>query len=201
MGKPFVRNQLFGIVLLGMLFMAGFTCHHPSPANATPMVRKNDAEPFPYSPFRGLYDRANGDIVNAPAEDVELALSYPSFKEKGPLQGGGRRLTLLVQDRVYGIGEEIHILHFLEETQPGAELYIMGPKPVYGEYLDGQLQGGAPPPLDYPWMTVYDGEVLSSPELDYNFEISRYRFESPGQHRVQWKIGDAVSNTLLITVK
>ena len=77
----------------------------------------------------------------------------------------------------------------------------MGPKEVFGEYLDEELQGGVPLEQDYPWVGLYDGEVLPSPELDYNFEISKYSFETSGEHRVQWRIGGCASNTVVLTVK
>ncbi len=159
-----------------------------------------DSSHFPYSPFRGLYDRQGDEIIDAAAEDTKLAMSYPDFQGKGPVKDG-TRLTIMVQNRVFAKGETIHILHFVEITRPGAELYIMGPKQVYGLYIDDHLMGEQAPDSQYPWVGIYDGAVLPSPELDYNFEIGKYAMDVIGEHNIQWRIDGFVSNTVVVTIK
>jgi hypothetical protein len=71
----------------------------------------------------------------------------------------------------------------------------MGPKAIYGEYVDGQLVTPAQPPPE-----IYDGLVVDSPDVDYNYDITSYRFSRPGHHQIYWQLGDLRSNTLDIEV-
>ena len=51
---------------------------------------------------------------------------------------GGTRLTILAKKNRYRVNEEVRIIHVLEVVEPGHRLFVMGPKPIYGEYIDGQ---------------------------------------------------------------
>ena len=42
---------------------------------------------------------------------------------------------------------------------------------------------------------------MPSPAVDYNFEISTYTFHEPGIYRIQWRLGQLVSNTLEVIVE
>ena len=77
----------------------------------------------------------------------------------------------------------------------------MGPKRPPGEYVDGTLATGAPEIPDYPWVATYDGVTLPSPAIDYNYEITSYRFDAPGTHAIQWRLGKLASNVITIRVR
>jgi hypothetical protein len=139
-------------------------------------------------------------LVEAPEEDQAVARDYPEFISKGQAVGGVR-LTIMTTKTRYEIGEEVRVIHVLEATDPGHELYVMGPKTVYGEYVDNELATPPPPEADPPWQPqFYDGAVEPSPGLDYNYEITAYRFSQPGPHFVRWELGHLRSNLLEIEV-
>jgi hypothetical protein len=92
----------------------------------------------------GLFERQGNRIVDAPPEDIAVARTYPLFPDKGSIISGVR-LNLMSQRRQYRIGEEVRVVHVVEVVEPGREVYVMGPKPVYGEYVDDVL---VPPPPD-----------------------------------------------------
>lgn len=148
-----------------------------------------------------LYVRDGALIVKAPAADLAVARRYPAFADKGEIRHG-QRLTIMSAKTSYRTGEAIRVIHVLEAPKAGKELYVMGPKPVEEEYVDDQL---ASPPRT---LTSYDGRVLRSPGADFNYEITVYRFDEPGEHAIQWKGGGAsvqgdlglVSNVLRVTV-
>lgn len=148
-----------------------------------------------------LYIRDGKQIVNAPPEDLAVARRYPAFQDKGKLQNG-QRITIMTAKMVYGVGEEVRVIHVLEAPEAGHELYVMGPKPIQEEHLDGQLASPARAG------DAYDGMVTKSPGVDFNYEISTYRFDKPGVHTIQWKGGGhpiqadlkLESNVLRITV-
>jgi hypothetical protein len=152
--------------------------------------------------FPGVYIRVGNDIRPAPEPDQAVARGYPEWKDKGPFIDQ-RRITLLCAKGTFAQNEEIHVLHVVETLRPGDELYVMGPKQVLGEYVDGTLvtapapQG--PDPLEP--TGIYDGMVLPSPAADYNYEITVYRFSSPGVHEIQWKLGALESNVLRLTIQ
>jgi hypothetical protein len=150
-----------------------------------------------------LYVRRGNDIVDAPAADIAVLRSYPSLPGKGPLTGAaGERLTILTAKTTYAPGEEIRVIHVHEATLPGASLYVMGPKEVSGEYVDGKLASRA--------ATVqpgaYDGAVLASPGVDTNYDITSHRLAA-GRHTLQWRSdtlsGPAVleSNVVAVDVR
>jgi hypothetical protein len=139
-------------------------------------------------------------IVDAPQEDVEVAVGYHAWTDKGPTIDG-RRLTLLARKRSYRTGEEVRVVHVVESTRADDFLYVAGPKKVYGEFVDGQSATPLPPndidplvPLDY------DGPMIPSPVVDYNYEVTAYVFAEPGAHEIRWKLGVLESNTLKIFV-
>jgi hypothetical protein len=102
------------------------------------------------------------------------------------------------------VGEEVQVIHVCEVTKPGIEVYVMGPKRIHEEYVDGKL-GSAP----WKGLGVYDGAVLTLPMADANYDLTTYTWTTPGTHTIQWRHGGTtcdiagvapVSNTLTITV-
>jgi hypothetical protein len=147
-----------------------------------------------------LYLREGDRIVEAPAAMQAIAREYTTWIDKGEVSQG-RRLTIMTRPLRYTVGEPIPVIHVLEATEPGVELYIMGPKPIYGEYLDGRLVTEPAPAGDEPWAPViYDGPVLSGPGVDFNYEITTYVFQEPGVHQLHWQLGNLRSNTLQIEI-
>jgi len=150
--------------------------------------------------FAELYVRIPKDLVRAPEADHRVLRSYP----KSPVRGrshAGRQITLLAESRVYAVHEAVRVLHVLEVTAKGEELFVMGPKPITGEWVDGVRVTPEVPKWGAFTMGDYDGAVLQSPGLDVNFEISVYTFATPGLHHVQWKAGVVDSNVLCIEVR
>ena len=146
----------------------------------------------------GLFEWRDGVVIDAPPEDVEVARSYPQFSEKGLLVSGVR-LTVMSRRLRYRVGEEVRVVHVVEIVEPGREVYVMGPKPVYGEYVDDILVTAVPP--DDVWEpATYNGPILPSPAVDYNYDITAYRFDQIGAHRIQWRLGTLRSNVLTIEV-
>jgi hypothetical protein len=144
--------------------------------------------------WRGLWTRKGNEIVEALPEDIAVAKSYPTTHEKSEVVGG-TRLTILTKKKQYQIGEEVRVIHVLEVVEPGHEVFIMGPKPVYGEYVDDR-----PVTLELPSLADYDGVVLESPNVDYNYNITSYSFFEPGRHRIHWQMGELRSNTLELEI-
>ncbi len=100
----------------------------------------------------------------------DAARLYEGWQDKGPV-AGGQRLTLLAPRVAGRVGEPVEVLHVYEITEPGRELHVMGPKPVFGETLDGAPASAPPPDDDDPLHPgLYDGRVLASPGIDANFE-------------------------------
>ncbi len=143
----------------------------------------------------GLFMREGDRIVEASPEDVEVARGYPTFADKGPVKGG-RRITILSRKKEYRVGEAVRLIHVLEVLEPGQEIFAMGPKAVSGEYVDGR----AATPEASGEGEAYDGRVLESPGVDYNYDITTYAFDEPGRHTIQWRMGDLRSNTLELDV-
>lgn len=136
------------------------------------------------------------------ADQFAATLAYATWPDKGMIVRG-RRLTILTMRECVRPNETTQIIHVAEAIDPSAVLYTMGPKAVLGEQVDGKLvtapeveDGDAllPPGL-------YDGPVVPGPAVDYGYEMSTYRFETPGVHRIVWHLGDLVSNELLIFVE
>ncbi len=149
-----------------------------------------------------LYARAGGKIVDAPAADLAVLQGYVAWANKGPLQEpSGQRLTIMTAKTHYTVGEEVRVIHVHEATKPGVELYIMGPKTAYGEFVDGVLAGPAAS-TD----TSYDGAVVPSPAIDHNYEVSVHKLAA-GTHTLQWKTvtmsspAQLISNELVVDVR
>lgn len=148
----------------------------------------------------GLFIREGDRILPATAEDEEVARSYPIFPDKGAVVGG-YRLTILTRSFTIHTGDPIHIIHVCEAVLPDSLLYVMGPKPVHDEYVNGTLSTTALPPGEHPPApSSYDGRTVDGPAVDYNYEITQYRFERPGTYLIQWRPGILVSNTLRLQV-
>jgi hypothetical protein len=134
---------------------------------------------------------------------IESALmeSYQEWSDKGQVIDG-RRITILTGNLSYQVNEEVRIAHVMEATLPGHEVYVMGPKEVFGEYINGVLQGEAlPDDQSDPFSPLeYDGRVLDSPATDFNYDVSVYSFVAPGAYEICWKPGKWISNTLKIEV-
>ena len=149
----------------------------------------------------GLFLRQGLHIIESSPEDQAIAHAYPHWPDKGPLQNG-QRITLLARDTTFHVDEEIHILHVHEVITPGGLVHVMGPKPVYDEYLDDRLVTPESPPGDDPFdPSLYNGRAIPSPAVDYNFEITTYRFSAPGRHRIDWRAGGLRSNTLILDIR
>lgn len=143
----------------------------------------------------GLYMRQDGRIVEALPEDIEVAKGYPTVSSKGSVLGGSR-ITIICRKDSYHVGEEVRVIHVLEVIEPGQEIFIMGPKAVCGEYVDGRAMTA-----DICGESqVYDGRVLKSPGVDYNYDITTYTFDAPGRHKIHWQMGELRSNTLKLEV-
>ena len=108
---------------------------------------------------------------------------------------------MLMRNTTYNVNEEIHVIHVYEVVVPGQLVYVMGPKPVYGEYVDEQLVTPEPTPGDDPFVpSFYDGRAVPSPAVDYNYEVTVYSFSEPRRHRIDWRAGPLRSNTLKFEV-
>lgn len=202
-----MMNARFSFVL-GASLLAACASSTPAPAPKPapkPVAKASASAPEPPLPayltqFPGLYVRKGDQIVEAPAADVTVAKSYPRSADKGPLVDG-HRLTLLSAKRTYRIGEEIRVIHVHEVAAEGEQVFPMGPKPVRGELIDGKMVTPTVLADVDPFQPeVYDGAVLTSPAVDYNWEITSYRFSAPGTRTVQWKVGKYVSNALVLKI-
>jgi hypothetical protein len=148
----------------------------------------------------GLYVRQGDRIVDAPAEDQALAKTYPTWPTKGAASNG-IALTLMTAKTSYAIDEEVRVLHVLDVSEPGRAVFIMGPKVPPDEFVDGKRVTPEPEIPDYPWVGNYDGATLPSPAIDYNYEITSYRFTTSGTHTVEWQLGGLRSNTITLQVR
>jgi len=85
----------------------------------------------------------------------------------------------------------IHVHKDIERSWMG---YVMGPKPVFGEYVDGQLAASAPPPGNTHSCRQIMMGALRSPAVDDDYNITRYRFAESGRHQTHRQIGKLRSN-------
>lgn len=171
----------------------------PSPV---PMSNNADANVPPHlRQFPGLSVRRGDDIVPAPEEDVQIARGYPSAPDKGAWIAQ-RRITLLTTRLRVRVGEPVRVIHVSETTRPGDQLYVMGPKPIRGEHVDGALRTAPAPASGDPLAPagLYDGRVMPAPAVDYNWDITEYNFSSAGLHTIEWRLGALVSNQLVVEV-
>jgi len=146
-----------------------------------------------------IYERRGGDIALAPDADQAVAQRYWSSPH-GEVHGG-LRMTILAARQSYHVGEAVRVLHAVEAVDPSAEAWVMGPKPVFGEYVDGVDRGRPPEVASYPWIGEYDGAVVRGPAIDFNFDITSYTFDRPGRHTIEWRLGEVRSNTIVIDVR
>jgi hypothetical protein len=148
----------------------------------------------------GLYVRIGDTIVDAPEADQQVAMGYPSWEDRGELHDG-RRMTLMAAPGPCLTDEVVRVIHVVESPEPGWLLYVMGPKQVFGEYLDGMPATDPVPGWGDPFIPeFYDGAVVESPAVDFNYDITSYRFDTPGMHEVQWIMDGWQSNVLTIEV-
>ncbi len=148
----------------------------------------------------GLYVRNGDTIEDAPKEDAAVAMTYPFISDRGNLLNG-RRKTIMTAALTVAAGGEVRVIHVMEAPEPGIDVYVMGPKYVYGEYVNGVMRTEPDPEWDNPFAPlIYDGAVLPSPAVDYNYDITSYTFDEPGIHRIQWILHPWKSNILTIEV-
>jgi len=147
------------------------------------------------------FDNRTKTFVDAPESDQKIIRDYPFWIDKGPLIDN-TRVTLTTAKLQPAVGEAIRVAHIVEEMARGRLLYIVGPKLIRDEFVNDVLATTATKnSFDYPWLPIsYDGAVQPSPGIDYNFEITEYRFDIPGIYCIQWRPGRYRSNVLLITV-
>lgn len=159
-------------------------------------------EPIPdhLKHFPGLSVRSGDRILPAPEADVAVAKGYPTAPGKGAWLDG-RRLTILTRELRVPAGQPVRVVHVFETTRPGDSLYVMGPKAVLGEHVDGKLVTPPAPSTGDPLAPTgdYDGRVLQAPGVDYNYEITEYTLP-PGRHVIEWQLGALRSNQLAIEV-
>jgi hypothetical protein len=148
----------------------------------------------------GLWIRNGDRIAEAPVRDAAVARSYPRYHDKGPVSAS-KRITILTERENHLVGDEVRVVHVVEFVEPGHRAYVMGPKPVFGEYINDELVTEPVPAGDPLVPAEYNGVTLPSPAVDYNFEITTYTFHGPGIYRIQWRLGKLVSNTLEVVVE
>jgi hypothetical protein len=150
-----------------------------------------------------MSERAGGSETSSSGqhtEDAVVVAGYPTWADKGQMIDGVR-LTVMSAQPCYSSGEPVRIVHVADHTEPGREVYVMGPKPVYGEYVDGRLMTATPPVDEDPLAPLlYDGPVLPSPRADTNYEVTSYILP-PGEHEIRWKMANRESNVLRLRVE
>ena len=173
-----------------------------SGCGAAPQPQPTHAsKPLAYQLRWGGMSVRDGDrLVDAPADDVAVVRGYSAWPSKGA-EVDHTRLTLMTAKTKYAVGESIRVLHVLDVSVPGRGVYIMGPKRPSNEYVDGTLATEAPEISEYPWVASYDGVVLPSPAIDYNYDVTSYRFDGPGTHSIQWRLGEVASNVITVEVR
>jgi hypothetical protein len=130
----------------------------------------------------------------------EIKRRYTSWADRGEPRDG-RRLTIMSPATEVAPGEPVEVEHVLEALGPEHELYVMGPKPVYGERVDGVPVGPEPPEWeDALAPRLYDGATRPGPGLDVNFEVTRHAFADPGPHEIVWEASGLRSNVLRVEV-
>ncbi|CAG0933353.1 hypothetical protein TFLX_03019 [Thermoflexales bacterium] len=199
---PRCIGYMWKLVAAGVLLIG---CGHE--ANTTPIEPFNVQQemtmteiPEYLQRWPGLYMREGDRIVEALPADVAVAQVYPTWKDKG-IVVDGRRLTIMTAKTTYHVNEEIRVIHVLDAPESGLEVYVMGPKMVYGEYVDDKLATKPVPMGENPFIpATYNGRVLSSPVVDYNYEITTYTFSEPGTHQIYWQLGTVKSNMLTLEI-
>jgi hypothetical protein len=165
-----------------------------------PMTTTPESIPPHLKHFPGLSVRSGDRIVPAPEEDVAIARGYPTAPAKGAWIDG-RRITILTRELRVKEGQPVRVIHVVESTRPGDSLYVMGPKAVLGEHVDGKLATAPAPASGDPLVPAgdYDGRVLPAPGVDYNYDITEHKLPV-GRHVIEWQLGALRSNQLAIEV-
>jgi hypothetical protein len=188
-GRGFAASGLF---VLACGKPAGPAPHAPPEATPAPAAYQKR--------WGGLQVRQGDRIVDAPIEDQAIAKSYPTWPAKGAASNG-IALTIMTAKTSYGPGEEIRVVHVLDVNKPGRNVFIMGPKVPADEFVDGKRATPEPEIREYPWVGTYDGVTLPSPAIDYNYDITSYRFTTSGPHTIEWKLGGLHSNVITLQVR
>ncbi|MFN8393848.1 MAG: hypothetical protein U0176_04155 [Bacteroidia bacterium] len=149
---------------------------------------------YDYSELKGT------TFIDIDSAGARMIRSYHTFPDKGPMRGR-RRITLLPEFTRVKVGDTIRIFHIYEDIKPGGELMTMGPKPVRGVWVDGVCNALPDKRLTYPGLMMYDGIVRFGPDWDYNFQLTRVTFTTPGEHQVIWKVWGLKSNMVRIWVE
>jgi hypothetical protein len=183
------------LVILVIVSCAGHRPEPPSSCTAT-------AEPAKEYQKRwgGLSVRDGDNIVEASVADQTVAKSYPTWPAKG-VAVDGVALTIMTAKTTYAVGEEVRVIHVLDVGVPGRDVYVMGPKVPNDEFVDGARTTPPPEIAEYPWVGSYDGVVLPSPAIDFNYDVTSYRFATAGTHVIEWRLGGRRSNTITLAVR
>ncbi len=148
-----------------------------------------------------LFTRLDGQIVPLPSPDGDLGANYKDWVDKG-VPMAGRRLSIATLHAKYKVGETFHVIHVLETVSEDLDAYIMGPKEVFGEYLDGIPSSRAWTAGEDPFTPLeYDGRVVRGPYWDAHFIHTNYTFMRPGTHEIVWRLGGLQSNTLKVEIE
>ncbi len=139
--------------------------------------------------------RVSGEPVAVPQEDIEVAMRYAEFASKGEVVAQKRR-TIMTRKARYAPGEQVRVIHVFEVLAKGIEMEAMGPKPVFGEYLDQEQVTPSAPGAG-----LYDGPLVVSPAVDFFFDVTTYRFEREGVHSLYWQPDAVRSNTLHLVIE
>lgn len=138
-----------------------------------------------------------------PATDADRALAdgYPTWPDPGA-ERDGYRLTLLTATPRVTVGEPVRVVHVVESTATDRPLFVMGPKDVLGELVDGAPATDPAPDGERTLQPAsYDGRVLPGPGVDAHYDVTEYVFDAPGTHTVQWVLGELRSNVLTVEVR
>lgn len=150
---------------------------------------------------RFSYIHQKNQLIDPEKEDLDVAETYPEWCDKGTVIDG-RRLTILSKKQIYHVNEKVRIIHVLEVMLAGLDIYLMGPKQIYNEYIDSHIQGEelSLDQADLFTPVEYDGRVVNGPGIDSNFEITVYSFPKSGVYKIYWQPGKWKSNILEIKV-
>gem|GEM_PF-3193424 len=144
---------------------------------------------------------AAGKVVEAPVQEQNLVRTYPEFASKGPVHEK-QRLSIMSAKARIRTGDTLSVVHVYEALDTGLIVSVLGPKKPMGVFINDSLVSRAYMEGDDPFVYgIYEGFVVKSPAIDYNFDIPRYVFTKPGVYRIQWRLGKLVSNELVITVE
>jgi hypothetical protein len=162
-----------------------------------PEPEASQSQPLPLPPHLAtppeLWTHRGKNIVRAPEADQRVAATYALSPVRGKLVDGGQ-ITILTERTSYRVGERVRVIHVLEVPDPGQEVYVMGPEEIFGEEVDGVVTAQA-------GIVTVDGMVIESPAVNFNFEVTSYKFDKPGRHTIVWRMGKLTSNTIELDVR